>query len=182
MRLGLGLGLGRTNNLTARRRPKSTQEVLFELEDIKQASIWIPDIEAEIIEHLKRDPQQIYELTPRKFEELIASIFRNQGFDTTLTPESKDGGYDIIAVNHNSFTGKNKYLIECKRYQRQNPVGVSIIRGLYGVLCTENATKGLVVTSSHFTKGARDFESRNIERVSLHDYNVLTEWVKNIKS
>ena len=71
-----------------------------------------PDEEKEIIEYFKKHPRQMYNMAPRAFEELIAAIFRNQGFETTLTPESKDGGFDIIAIKHDLYTGRNTYLIE----------------------------------------------------------------------
>ena len=164
------------------RRPKAAEEVLYELEDANRCEIWLPNIDAELVAALQRDPNGVYGLTPRRFEELIAAVFRNQGFDIALTPETKDGGYDVIAVQHDQFTGSTRYLVECKRYEERNRVGVGIVRGLYGVVCSENATKGLVVTSSFFTKGARDFESRNIDRVSLHDYDALATWIRSMRS
>lgn len=164
------------------RPPKSTEELLYELKDARACALWLPDIDAELFSALKKDPSTLYKLTPRRFEELIASIFRNQGFEITLTPESNDGGYDVIAVHHSRFTGTEKYLVECKRYAEDNKVGVGVVRGLYGVVCSENATKGLVVTSSYFTKGARDFETRNLDRMSLHDYQVLADWIKQLRS
>lgn len=178
MRLGIGIGIAYGGIVP---RPKSTEEVLYELEDVNTCGLWFPNIDEELFIALQKDPATLYGLTPRRFEELIASIFRNQGFDTTLTPETKDGGYDVIAVHYDKYTGPSRYLVECKRYAEQNRVGVGIVRGLYGVVCSENATKGLVVTSSFFTKGARDFESRNHDRVSLHDYDVLADWIRDLR-
>lgn len=181
MRMGMGMG-PRANIRMVNRRPKSTDEVLYELRDAKSCSIWLPDIDEELIDALKKNPEGVYSFNPQRFEKLVASIFRNQGFDIILTPETKDGGYDIIAVNNDQFTGSKRFLVECKRYKEENRVGVGIVRGLYGVVCDENATKGLVVTSSYFTKGARNFETRNIDRLALHDYSDFSGWIRKIQA
>src|SRR5262249_26534719 len=44
-------------------------------------------------------PAYLDQLTPRRFEELIASLFRNHGFKVELTARTRDGGYDIVAVS-----------------------------------------------------------------------------------
>src|ERR1041385_3737346 len=46
----------------------------------------------EIIELLVKQPEAMYQLDWRKFEEIIAAAYKRQHFDVTLTPRSGDGG------------------------------------------------------------------------------------------
>ena len=79
-------------------------------------------------------------------------------YETELTSAQKDGGRDILA-NKNA-PGRLEHLrIECKQYSR--PVDVKIARALLGVVSDEKVNKGVLVTTSRFTKGAKDFAGRN---------------------
>jgi hypothetical protein len=118
----------------------------------------------------------LYSMSPRKFEEFIAELLFRNGLEVRLTPPSKDGGRDILASSH-SVSGDLLYLVECKRYRIDRPVGVSIVRGLYGVVEQENATAGLLFTSSRFTKGAMEFQRLVRHRLTLHDYESIISWV-----
>ena len=129
---------------------------------------------SKVIQYLSANPRALYELTPRKFEELIAEILEREGYVTTLTPERKDGGFDVLALR-DSPVGKHLYLVECKQYAQSNPVGVSIVRALYGVVERKKASAGLIVTTSRFTKGALEFQADIPHRMSLRKYEDLRE-------
>jgi hypothetical protein len=147
---------------------------------IPETRLEILSVNEELIKYLAKRPEMLYELDPRKFEELVAHIFQNQGFDVTLTPKTRDGGRDIQAVSKNSL-GNMLYLIECKRYKSSNKVGVEFVRSLYGVKQSERATKGILVTTSSFTKDALNFASPLQYELSLRDYEGLKEWLNDYK-
>jgi len=130
----------------------------------------------EVIQYLARHPELLHDLNPRRFEELIAELFAKEGFAVALTQRTRDGGKDIYALKNDKF-GKSLYLIECKRYATTNKVGVETVRGLYGVVTAENATKGIIATTSSFTKGALDFASPLQYKLSLRDFEALKEWL-----
>src|SRR5690242_7824042 len=44
----------------------------------------------EIIRLVQRNPEQIYQIDWRKWEEIIAGAYTRQGFDVILTPRSND--------------------------------------------------------------------------------------------
>ena len=118
------------------------------------------------------DKNALYSLTSREFEQLVAELFERQGFDVELTPETRDGGCDIIATK--SIGGLPfMLLIECKRYAIDNPVDVSLIRSLLGVQTDRKANKAVLVTTSRFTKPARDFAERQQHLISLIDIDDL---------
>jgi restriction endonuclease Mrr len=120
------------------------------------------------------------EIDPRKFEELIAELFRDKGYDVQLTPRSKDGGRDILVIERDDI-GSALTLVECKRYAQNNKVGVDIIRGLYGVVCEERATRGLLATTSYFTSGAKAFRDKVPYRLGLADFDILREMLSQFR-
>lgn len=134
------------------------------------------DINDEFLRRLDRDYSQIYLIHPRKFEELVAKLLERQGFTVELTPASADGGKDIYVCR--TDIGSFLYLVECKQYAPDNPVGVSVVRELYGVVEAEKATAGIVATTSRFTKGAIEFQGIVKNRLSLESYIGIQQWIK----
>jgi len=109
------------------------KETLYEssgpVEGTPAESIIVTDISTEIKRYFKDNPAKLYDLSPRKFEELIASILEDLGFDVQLTQATRDGGSDIIAYIRNAVC-EYLTLVECKKYDPKNKVGVGIIRAL----------------------------------------------------
>ncbi|MBW2737669.1 MAG: restriction endonuclease [Deltaproteobacteria bacterium] len=151
----------------------------IEQSKIERSRIWLPDIEQELLVYINNNPEKLREIPDRKFEEIIASIFKNQGFDVSLTSQTRDGGYDIFAVRHSQFTGKDTYLIECKRYAEQNKVGVGIVRSLLGVVMMNQATRGIIATTSSFTKPAKEAALQNSSHLLLHDYTAVRSLINS---
>ncbi|TSC19837.1 restriction endonuclease [Corallococcus sp. Z5C101001] len=137
---------------------------------------------SEIISHLSVYPGDIYKLTPRKFEELIAELFSGMGYSVRLTSVSRDGGRDVLA-SRNDPTGKILTLIECKRFSHTHKVDVGLVRSLYGVVEADCATRGILATTSFFTRDAKKLaKSPNLKyRISLADYDSVIEWINRHK-
>jgi hypothetical protein len=83
----------------------------------------VADINDELVRYLAAHPEKMREMEPRKFEELVAELFEDKGYDVEVTPRSKDGGLDI-RVFHKSELGCFLTLVECKRYGESKRVGV----------------------------------------------------------
>lgn len=136
----------------------------------------VAEINDELLKRLEENIDLACELSPRKFEELVAELFARQGYAVELTPASKDGGKDIYVAKRDSI-GSFMYLVECKRYALPKPVGVKVVRALHGTVQAERATAGVLVTTSTFTKGARDFQQTVEYQLSLRDYAELHRWI-----
>lgn len=146
-----------------------------ELDEPKQ-SIIITDINEEVKKYFKKHPEKLYDISPRKFEELVASILEDMGLDVQLTKATRDGGTDIIASIKNALTSI-LILVECKRYAPDNKVGVGIIRNVAGVHTLRNPAKSIIVTTSTFTKDAIK-EAKELEKkIDLKDYDNLKDWL-----
>ncbi len=155
----------------------TAQELLQDLNASRIVRVSLEEINEELICYLAANPEKMREMTPRKFEELVADMFRNQGYDVTLTPRSNDGGMDVIAVQRSDI-GTVMTIVECKRYAEDNKVGVDVVRGLYGVVEQQRATRGIIATTSFFTRGAKAFRSSMPYRLELIDFNKLTQHIK----
>ena len=137
------------------------------------------EVNAELLQYLQDHPEELRNLDPRTFEKLIANIFSKRGFETSLTPRTRDGGKDVYAVKRDDI-GSSLYVIECKRYAEQRKVGVDVVRGLYGVATAENATQGIIATTSSFTGDAIAFASPLEYKLSLRDFDALKTWLNKM--
>lgn len=123
--------------------------------------------------------EEIYNLSSREFEELVAELFSQQGFEVELTPGTRDGGCDVVATK--SLNGLPfMLLIECKKYAKENPVGVSLVRSLLGVQSDRKANKAVLITTSNFTKPAKQFANRQQHLISLVDINDLMWMIQQL--
>jgi len=105
---------------------------------------------------------QIIAMNPEDFERLIARLYNKQGYNTRVTPSSRDGGVDVEASKTTTATGREMLAIQCKRYARGNNVGRPDCQKLLGVLSSNRKyTKGIIVTTSDFTQDARAFAQAN---------------------
>ena len=124
--------------------------------------------------------EDIDTLSGAAFENLCGQLLHKASFQVAQTKLSGDGGVDIYAYNHMPFYC-GKYIIQCKRYT--GSVGEPIIRDLYGIITSERANKGILITTGTFTSAAKNFASdKNIELIDgnslkniLAEYNLLND-------
>jgi restriction system protein len=118
--------------------------------------------------------QSIRDLSWDEFEDLISEVYRRQGYAVEHTGKpGPDGG-----VDHRLSKDGSKSLVQCKHWRRQQ-VGVTVIRELLGVMTSERATTGIVVTSGTFTEDAIDFAARN--RITLIDGHRLELMIQDLR-
>jgi restriction endonuclease Mrr len=143
-----------------------------------RARIDLLAVDAELIRYLSNHPQMLYELKPRRFEELIAEILRGQGYSVELTANSADGGIDIFATQKTGV-GEALLIVDCKRYAAKKPVGVEIVRSLFGIGEQVRATMAMLATTSYFTAPAKEFQQTVRHRVSLKAFTDLQDWLRD---
>ncbi|HAS07157.1 MAG TPA: restriction endonuclease [Eubacterium sp.] len=121
--------------------------------------------------------QLIYDVSSREFEEIIERLFQNEGFETFLTPATRDGGRDIIATKYE--LGKPiVFYVECKKFGRRNSAGVSIVRALYGVQSSDRINKSILVTTGHLTSEARRFVEKQNTMMSVIEVEEIHELIR----
>ena len=89
----------------------------------------------------------------------MAEVFERQGFEVALTKQTRDGGYDLYLVQHTA-AGRVLTLADMKRYRADRKVGVGLVRELLGTVEIENASAGLLATTSFFTDDAKMYQER----------------------
>lgn len=128
----------------------------------------------EISQELAEDLlDQVLTLTPARFERLIVELLLAMGYGDGRAEmgqaigKSGDGGIDGV-VNEDKL-GLDAVYIQAKRYAPENTVGRPALQAFIGSMTGESATKGVFVTTSSFSKEARDFVQRVQQRVVLID-------------
>lgn len=157
------------------------QEELYAAPESKgedSSALIVTSIDDEVKRYLKKHPQKLYELSPRKFEELVASILKDLGFEVELTQATRDGGRDIIAHVKNAVSSYLTY-IECKRYAADNKVGVGIVREVIGVHHLRKPTKSIIVTTSFFSKDAIQEAEKMESQLELKDFTDIKGWLQH---
>jgi HJR/Mrr/RecB family endonuclease len=137
-------------------------------------------ISAELLEYLKRHPDELYHLRPRQFEELVGEILSSYGWQVSITPASKDGGYDLFGIMKDVSGVSTSWIIECKKYGPENKVGVEIVRGLWGVKQDLRIANAMLATTSYFTRGVHEFKSSRYD-LELRDYDGILKWLSEYK-
>lgn len=116
----------------------------------------------------------INDLSWREFESLLVEAFQRQGFVVEHTgQDGADGGIDIRLSKAGAIT-----LVQCKHWKRQQ-VGVQVVRELLGVVTSEGAQSGIVVTSGQFTAEATDFAAKN--PIRLIDGRELVQMISEVQ-
>ncbi len=134
-----------------------------------------------VLDELKRQPESLFELPPRKFEEVVAELLAGMGYEVQLTPATRDGGKDILAYL-TTPAEKLLCLVEVKKFRRDRTVGVELVRTLYGTFCDHQANSAMLVTTSSFSQDAHTFQRRHAFQLSLHDYGNVASWIQRHKA
>lgn len=119
--------------------------------------------------------ERIAQAPPAFFEGLVLGLVHALGYgasedDLEQVGGSGDGGIDgVIALDKLGF---ERVCVQAKRWQ--GSVGRPEIQAFYGALAGRRARKGVFITTSSFTREAREFTTQVAERIVLIDGARLT--------
>ena len=129
----------------------------------------IDDALDELTESLSRDLLSLIGSAPPSFfERLVLDLLLAMGYgasrdDLQQVGGSGDGGIDgIIALDK---LGLEKVYVQAKRWKAN--VGRPEIQGFYGALAGRRARKGVFITTSDFTREAKDFAQNVSDSIVL---------------
>lgn len=140
---------------------------------------------------------RVRELSPAFFERLIVDLLIAMGYGGGRSEMGQaiggagDGGIDGIIKE--DALGLDIVYVQAKRYAPHNSVGRGEVQGFAGSLDGVGATKGIFVTTSIFSQGAREYVQRIAKRIVLvdgaelarlmvqYDIGVRTRTVYNLK-
>jgi restriction system protein len=129
------------------------------------------------------DPDQIthdmlLSLSWRQFKEMIADLWSRFGYRVELTPRTRHGGPDIVALRDVEGVGQVTSYIECKRYPPDRKVGVDILRQLYFITEHYRVNKGILVTTSTLTPDAQSFLEQFNAKLEVCDSRRLIDLMR----
>jgi predicted Mrr-cat superfamily restriction endonuclease len=104
----------------------------------------------DLAKEIAKDPQRLWDAEWRDLERILFATFEGLGFDARLTRPAKDGGFDIELTTSKGGL-KQTFLVEVKHWMDQKP-GAAHLRKLIRVIAQRQATGGLLLSSSGFTK------------------------------
>ena len=123
----------------------------------------------ELLDRVKKCP-------PRFFEQLVVDLLVAMGYGGSrqdaghAVGRTGDGGIDGIIKEDR--LGLDVVYLQAKRWQ--GSVGSSVVREFAGSLEGHRAQKGVLITTSEFTKDAREFVERVGKKIILIDGQELT--------
>ena len=137
----------------------------------------------EILRMFEEDPDGIYNIDSRTWEEIIAGAYTEAGFDEViLTPRSGDKGRDVIATKFG--VGSVRFFDQVKAYSPGNLVTAEEVRAMLGVVTgAGNVSKGIITTTSDFAPRLREDEyiKRFLPyRLELKPRDELLRWLASL--
>jgi restriction system protein len=116
--------------------------------------------------YLSSSIQEVDEMTGIEFEYFLLYKFKQRRYKVKTTPVTGDYGADLVLKKR-----KEKIVVQAKRYQ--NDVGIAAVQEVIGSIAFYGATKGIVITNSHFTSNA--IQLANANDIILWDRKTLIE-------
>lgn len=99
-----------------------------------------------------------------QFEEYLKVLFKKLGYKPVVTQKTGDYGADLI------LQGKNRIVIQAKRYGYKNNVSLDAVREAYAAKAYYKADEAWVITNSHFTKQALELaKACDVKLLDRHD-------------
>ena len=117
------------------------------------------------------------ELEPNHFEKLIGELLQSMGMsEAEITGRVGDGGIDGTAEM--PVMGV-RIAFQANRWQPSNSVGANPVRGLIGSVAVNRFDRGVFITTSAFTAGAREEADKPDSKVILIDGDRLVDLMVN---
>lgn len=147
-------------------------------EEFRRFGLDVPN-DPRVIRYLDEHFDEVFALSPRQFEELIAELLKGFGYKVNLGPRGRDGGVDVYA-ERDLDCGPELVLVQCKHYRPDHKVGEPVVKQLYADVVNRRATRGMAVTTSSFTRTALDYIERLKYQMSGVDHSKLREWFRSL--
>jgi restriction system protein len=122
---------------------------------------------------------KIIDLSPTFFERLVVELLVKMGYGGSINDAGKamgkSGDEGIDGTIKEDKLGLDIIYIQAKRWKPGNVVGRPELQKFVGALAGQGAKKGIFITTSNFTKDARDYIPRNETKIVLIDGEQLAQ-------
>ncbi|MGN7397813.1 restriction endonuclease [Peribacillus frigoritolerans] len=129
------------------------EKVVDPLTVVKQK---LEELNNELADNLLKQLRNVHWM---KFEDIVVELLTVMGYgDGQVTKRTNDEGLD--GVIKEDKLGLDNIYVQAKRYAVNNSVGRDVVQSFSGALDGKGARKGVFITTSHFTDGARKYAER----------------------
>ena len=120
------------------------------------------------------DLDDLYQISWQDFETLIGTLYESFGYKTEVTPDTADMGIDVWITNLDE-----RIAIQAKHYREGNRVGRETLQKLASTLAKGDADRVIVVTTSEFTRTAKEYSNSFGSEINLINGEELREKLNN---
>ncbi|UOB59450.1 restriction endonuclease [Burkholderia pyrrocinia] len=137
-------------------------------------------IDQRYINFLYKNPEKLATMHWRKFEELTSEFFVREGYRVEIGPGGNDDGVDIRIWGPDEGDGNSPLcLVQCKRTKAK--VEKVVVKGLHADVVYENAKRGLIVTTSELSPGARTTIQTRGYPIEEVEHEGLKKWLSKLR-
>jgi hypothetical protein len=106
-----------------------------------------------------------------KLEKVISELYKKMGYSVQITKASGDEGIDLILSKKDETI-----VIQCKGHEK--PIGVGVVRDLYGSMMHFGTNRAILVCPAGFTKGVLQFmKNKPIQLISADDLVKMSDGI-----
>lgn len=149
----------------------------------KSTLVKVIDVTPELLDLLRREPTELVNLAPERFEMVVADRLDRMGYDVQFTGQTslRDGGVDMIAVPRAPGAAAFLLAVQAKHHRQGRSTGRDAVDRL---LAWQNSAfrLGLLVTNTRFTKDAVWAASKHDAKhfLRLRDFGDLSRWLQDV--
>ncbi|WP_349407605.1 restriction endonuclease [Pseudalkalibacillus sp. SCS-8] len=148
-----GLDLLNETSIGIREEIEELEKVVDPLTIVKEK---LNDMTNELADNLLKQLRNVHWI---KFEDIVVELLTVMGYgDGQVTQRTNDEGLD--GVIKEDKLGLDNIYVQAKRYAANNSVGRDVVQSFSGALDGKGARKGVFITTSYFTEGAKKYADR----------------------
>ncbi|WP_415381483.1 restriction endonuclease [Halosimplex sp. TS25] len=119
---------------------------------------------------------RLQNIDPYDFEDFVADLWEDRGWETTVAQDSNDMGVDVVARKSTDLV-EQKLVIQAKRYSDGNKIGRPKVQQYHSLKEQDAAADAaVVVTTSSFSKQAEEWaEKHNVKLIDGDDLLEIIE-------
>ncbi len=155
---------------------------LFDSESVQGCEKDEAYFDQRFIEYLDKQKCDIADIHWRQFEYLTGEFFHRSGYSVTIGKGRGDGGIDVVAIKENDITGPEKIFVQCKKYKKTNHIQLDSVRAFWATISDEQATKGIIATTSCLTKGSQEYCKARLYRLAAAEGDKVENWIGKMKN
>jgi len=122
---------------------------------------------------------KVIDLSPTFFERLVVELLVKMGYGGSIKDAGKaigkSGDEGIDGTIKEDKLGLDIIYIQAKRWRQGNIVGRPELHKFVGALAGQGAKKGIFITTSNFTKEAKEYTPKNETKIVLIDGEQLAQ-------